>query len=1129
MYKIYTNNVCTPPGYIKKILLIMKITTIFLFAALMQVSAAGLAQRLTLVKKDATLKQIFDAVNKQTNYNFVWSADQLNINQPVNADFKDTPLLEVLDKCLANTGLTYTIEDKTVVIKKKEESLLDRVKAAFAQVTIKGKVIDSVGNPLTSVTIKEKGTNNATISDTKGAYTLTVTDNNAILTFSSIGYQTRELPAKELTNGQVITLVATVTSLREVAVLNKGYYFEKQELSTGDVTIVSGKEIEQQPVDDPIKALEGRVAGLVITQTSGLPGSNEGVRLRGQNSIANGNNPLYIIDGVPFTSASLTNTQVGGGAVGFPSPQGYIGNTPGGLSPFSALNKDDIANIEILKDADATAIYGSRGANGVILITTKKGQAGNTKVTIDLSEGNGKVAHFMDLMNTQQYLQMRHQAFALGGLTPNSSAYDINGTWDTTRYTNWQKVLLGNTAHNTNAQISVSGGNENTQFYVGGGFTRNTTVFPGDYNDAKGSLNFSLTHSSADKRFQLQFSGGYMNDNNNLPQTDLTSTALTLAPDAPALYNANGSLNWQPVGGTATWNNPLSYTLKTANAVTNNLTSNMLLSYRILPGLQVKSSFGYTDDQLTQANLSPDAAVAPPNNNTANNRNNYFGNSEFKTWIIEPQLTYDRKIAKGTLNVLLGVKFDQEATNSIGYRTSGYNSDALIANPANASTFQFAGETNSLYRENTIVARIGYTWDDKYLLNLTANRDGSSRFGPDKQWGNFGAIGTGWIFSKERFIADNLPWLSFGKLRGSYGITGSDQITNYQYLSSYSTDASTYQGNTGLFPTRIANPYYGWETDKKLEGGIELGFLKDRINFVASFYRERSDNQLVGYPLPAITGFATVQDNLPAVVQNTSAEFIVNTINIKSTDFKWSTSLNMTIPSNKLLSYPGLATSSYAQRYDVGQSLYIQHLLTGVQVNPADGKYEYAGANGETENPTYSTDLKFTSPVTQKWYGGLGNTFSYKGLQLDFLFMFVKQTGFNYWTTRNEVNAGLFVGGTAGNQPVAIIGNTWQQPGDISKYGRLSTQGASDPNSNLLESTFGIGDASFIRLRNLALSYTLPKSWQQAMHLQNVRIYLQGENLLTFTNYFGLDPESSSNGSGLPPLRMITLGIHASL
>jgi len=1128
-------NLCVKVAWTKRfftpqLIKVMKLTVFLIFLACLQVSAKVFSQ-ITLSKKNVPLTEVISTIQQQSGYSFFYKHKLVeNIN--ISADLHNVTLQQALDKILDGQPLTYEVIDKTVVIKEKETSFLDKlknsIKAELAQVTISGKVIDETGQPMQGVTVREKGTNNVIATGTDGKFTLTVSSNDALVDFTYIGYEPKEVSAKELPKGVVLTLSASATNLREVTI-NKGYYTEKQALSTGDVSVVSAKEIEGQPVTDPILALEGRVPGLLITQTSGLPGAYSTVRLRGMNSIANGNDPLYIIDGVPFSSISLTINagQVGGGSVGTPSANNFSNGK--GLSPFNMLNPEDIEDIEVLKDADATAIYGAKGANGVILITTKKGKSGAVKVNLQLSQGAGKVTRMMSMMNTQQYLQMERQAYANDGLTfpsitanPQDGNYSINGLWDTTRTTNWQKILLGNTAHYTNAQLSLSGGTESTSFYVGGGFSRQTTVFPGNEDDGKASINFNVNHSSLDQRFKFQLTGGYTYDDNLLPLADLTTTALQLPPDAPALYHPDGSLNWQLYNGTSTFGNPLNYLLKTAEAKSNLLTGNALLSYQLLPGLKIQSSFGYTDGRLNQSNQTPSTAIAPPKNLITTNRINNFGNSEIANWIIEPMLSYDHNIAKGKLNITFGSTLEQQTINETAFTSSGYNGDALIPNPLNASTFKLASVTNTLYRYQAIYARVGYTWQDKYLLNLTANRDGSSRFGPSNEWGNFGAIGVGWVFSKEKFAENNLPWLSFGKLRGSYGITGNDQIADYQYLSSYTTDATTYQNSTGLVAARLPNPYYGWEVDKKLEGGIELGLLKDRINLSVSYYQNRTGNQLVGYPLPNIAGFTSIQYNLPAVVQNTGTEIVLNTVNIVSSSFRWTSIINLSFQNNKLVSYPGIATSSFKNIYTVGQSLFTTQKFLGTKVNPADGTYEWLSANGSyTENPSYPADLRVSAALTPKYYGSFGNSFTYKGFQLDVFLEFRKQVGLNFLST--EVGPPGLVGI---NQPTAIIGNTWTTVGQEAKYGKLSTQFAADPNFWTNSSDWVLSDASFVRLKNIALSWTLPKSWQQKVQLTNTRIFLQAQNLLTFTHYFGLDPETGSGA--LPPLQMITVGLRTS-
>ncbi len=358
------------------------------------------------------------------------------------------------------------------------------------------------------------------------------------------------------------------------------YGTQTKRLSIGNVSTVTAETIQKQPVNNVLLALEGQVPGLFVTQSSGISGAAVTARIQGQNSRVNGNDPFYVIDGVPYLS-QLQTTNLDGILTGqTPGSGGGVG------SPLSFIDPSSIESIDVLKDADATSIYGSRAANGAILITTKKGKAGAAKCTIDFQQGIGQVGHFVDMMNLDQYLNMRYQAFHNDGLKPDPNVdYDLT-LWDTTRYTNWQKTLIGGTASYTNVNASLSGGTTYFQYLVSGTYHRERTVFPADFVDQKGAIHFSLTNTSLNQKFHFQFSGDYLLDNNHLPFSDMTNDAILLEPDAPNIYNPDGTLNWEPNSdGVSTWRNPLNTAQTPYKNKTNNLVSNMVLSYNILPDL----------------------------------------------------------------------------------------------------------------------------------------------------------------------------------------------------------------------------------------------------------------------------------------------------------------------------------------------------------------------------------------------------------------------------------------------------------------------------------------------------------------------------------------------------------------
>jgi len=1099
----------------------MKLTLILLIAFVLHAGARGTAQTVTLSVKNMPLEKICKEIERQTGYYFVYAKDLNKETHLVSVKLNGVSMDEALRQVFQGLPFRYQVIDKVIVVNTMTTSnphARISTDPGDQMIKVQGVVLTEQGQPLAEASVTIKANGKGTITNAKGEFSLPAIPANTELLITHIGYSSKSVLPRE---GKFLEVQLSIAASELDANVVKGYYSTSNRLNTGNVVTVKGEDIAKQPVTDPILALEGRVPGLSISQTSGVPGSYSTIQLRGQNSIRDVNkpvtvnDPLYIVDGVPFSSQSLTDPLFGGGVFQAPT---YNNGTGQGISPFNGLNPADIESIEILKDADATAIYGSRGANGVILINTKKGKVGQTKMDINVYTGVGKVARKLDLMNTQQYLQMRHEAYRNDNLSlVTLPAYDLNGFWDTTRYTDWQKVLIDNPAPFTNAQANISGGNVNTQYLIGGGYSRQGVLFPGNYSDEKASLHINISNSSPDQRFHTQLYVNYINDNNNEPIQNLV-TSITLAPNAPALYDANGNLNWQPKNGSATWANPLAYTNAHAKANFVNLIGNLVMRYQVFSGFNLQSSFGYANSQLNGKVLQPSSYFPPPND-IPGNRSSSFSSASNTTWIIEPQANYLRQIAKGRLEVLVGCTFQDNTQNSQSLGTANYSSDALISNPMAAGLVFLGGYSYAQYRYNAVFGRINYSWQDKYLINITARRDGSSRFGAGKQFGNFGAVGAAWIFSKEMFIQNNFPLLSFGKFRASYGITGNDQIGDYRYLSTYSADGKSYQNLPGLYPLIIANPYFGWERVKKLEGGVELGFLKDRIIFAMSWYRNRTDNQLVFYPLPLVTGFGGIQGNLPALIQNTGLEFTVQTINLRSKNFNWNSSVNLSIPRNKLLAYPDIQNSPYKYNYVVGQPLSIRYLFHYTGVDPQTGTYQVLTKSGNAK-PFLPEDYVPSKPITQSYYGGVQNTLTYKGFQLEFLIQFVKQLGYNY------LGGGIDIPGKFNvNQPTFVLSNRWQKRGDIATVQRYTNgfDPARAAYDNVRLSDNIISDASFVRLKTLACSYQLPTEWLKKAQLKYTRVYIQCQNLLTITNYLGLDPETGF--FSLPPVRMITAGI----
>lgn len=1103
-------------GYPRRIRFIMKVSALYVLmitsAAMVQahdIFGQGLESRVTIGLEQETIKALFQKIKQQTGLSVAYTNNDIDKFPPITLKKEDFTVKEVLDGVLQGTNLIYTLKGKTIIIHQVDTPKqiddpdlninLTNETSVNEVAVISGIVKDaSTQEPLAGVNVIVKGTTRGTATDAEGRFSISA-ESEETLVFSFIGYKTFETSVGSQSAINV-TMEIDALSLKEVEVRSTGYWTDTKEKSTGNISKVSAKEIENQPVTNPLMALQGRMPGVDITPINGAPGSVVKIQIRGQNSLRfDGGYPLYVIDGVPIDSRPLQSAS-----------NSLFDN---GFDPLTTINPENIESIEVLKDAEATSIYGSRGANGVVRITTKhRINPGKTSLTANFYQGVGKIPHMVDLLNTKEYVQMRKEAYANDGVTPFGYAARDLLQWDTTRNTNWQKELLGGSAKITDAQLALSGGNSNTTFTFGGGYHKENVVYSGDFGFERLSGNFSLNHFSSDKKFNANVSVNYGSTNNKMfDDLNFISYALNLPPNAPKLYNENGELNWEHgPDGFGTWTNPISFLKRTHDSNTATLVANSVLSYEVLPGLSVKLNAGFTELNGKEHIKNPISSNDPALISNYSTGSSTFGSNHRRSWILEPQAVYTKEIGNHHFDAVIGTTWQESKAEYNSVVGTGYNSDALLNTIKGAATTT-NNTDESQYRYNAFFARLGYNWGEKYLLSLSGRKDGSSRFGPGKQFGTFGAISAGWIFSKESFIENN-GILSFGKLRGSFGTTGNDGIGDYQYYNTYSITQYQYQGGVGLHPSALFNPDFAWEKTKKLEGGIELGFLENRITLEASWYRNRSSNQLVDYQLPATTGFPSVLTNFNAVIENSGWEFLLTTINVNNGNFRWSTSLNFTVPQNKLVEFDGLEESSYATFYKIGEPLSIQRLFVWKDINPETGLHELVDKN---EDGNYDdADMEFMKPTGRKYYGGLYNSVRYKGIEVSFLIQFSKQDAFVLPPT---------LPGYYGQQNVDVL-NRWQEEGDITNIGMYSQRSANRSffGNYIRYSDYSIRDVSFLRLKTISISYRFPSRLIENLKLAEARVFVYAQNLLTITgNDKVLDPETINS---LPPLRMISVG-----
>ena len=1081
----------------------MRSSFILFLAFFLQASATGKAQRINLSEKNATLQDVFRKIHRQTGHQFFYEDALLDKVGKVNVQVSNATLEEALGICFRNLPLRYEMVNNTIVVSARPVTRqVEKVEdPGPPPITVRGVVRNERNEPMAGISVAVKGTSKGTVTNENGLFVLEGVEEDAILVFTGTDVEPQEAAVRGRTS-LLIGMTQRQSMLDEVQAI--GYGKTTRRYKTGSVGSIKAEAIERQPVANPIQALQGRIAGASVTQTSGAIGSAAEIQIRGVNTIQAGNQPLLIVDGAIL-----------------PDPSRGLGTAIGsymswGSTTMNAINPADIESIEILKDADATAIYGSRGANGVILITTKKGRMGPTRFNVDVNSWTNSPTYMPKLLNLSDYRRMRRDAFAMGNhnpttgvaitpITPNANTAPDLLVWDSTKATtDWADYEFGNVQPAVNAQASLSGGDRRLSFYASGAYQKQRDITRGSPYQQRVSGNMNLTHTSQNDRFRVNFGASYIVTTLKPSRGGGSAGRLSLSPPNMPMRNADGSVWWP--APTITQNSllrsPLAAEEARTESVTNYLIANMDVSYRIAKGLFLKTLLGYNDQLFTTETLTPSTSISPLNPGSAVPSQRWV-QQKFKSVNIEPQLSYTGNLSKGRVEVLVGSTFHDRINQSNALTLDGYTSDLLLMSWAAASTVSSRTNSSANYRFNSVFGRFNYNWENRYLLNLTYRRDGSSRFGPKKQWGDFGAVGFGWIFTNEEWFKGNPRGLSYGKLRGSYGTTGNDAISDYLFTSLYGSNF--YDGSAGLFASALADSSIGWETSRKLDLALETGFLDNRILFNLNWFRNRSTDLLASTPIPPQTGFQNYLTNIPAVVENKGWEFELFTQNTNPKGkFLWKTTFNLTLLKNRLIEFPGLESSSFASRMKVGLPVNSPRIPLNAEwsqvferVDPATGLPVFTDLN--KDGVINNLDRTYIGSAIPRTFGGLGNTFTFKGFELDMFFQFSQQLTTNW----------LFLmtyPGQLSNVPYAdFYGNYWKNPGDEARYPRLFSGAASNTTTNLLSSIYPTSSAAlvdllYVRFKNLSLSYNIPTAIASKAKLSRAVVYVRGQNIGLWTS-----------------------------
>jgi TonB-linked SusC/RagA family outer membrane protein len=1142
-----------------KLLLIMKLTFVLLITAFLQVSLGARAQNISLQEKNASLYQIFDKITKQSGYDFVYLNAMLSKTDVVTIDVKNVPLTKVLDRIFEGQNIRYTIRNKTVIVQEVKETVFDRFLDYIKAVDLSGQVVDETGKPLIGASVKVKGAKQAAVTDIRGYFLLRNVAENAVVTVSYIGYISRDIKASEWIGH--IQLKTDNSKLEDVVVV--GYGTTRRKDLTGSVASVNISEVKDAPFTSLDQALSGKAAGVQVTQGDGSPGGVARIKIRGGTSILGGNDPLYIIDGIQVTIQNRyieSQSEIVNPLSGTDNNANSISSSfARGLNSLGGLNINDIESIDILKDASSTAIYGSKAANGVVIITTKKGRY-DQKPTIEFNYFTGVSAPKKEkLLDAEQYKLIMTEAarnlvnspppqFPMGPTNPTAlnilNAPNFLGSANT----DWLDLVLRN-ALVQNADFSVRGGGKASRYYTSLSYTNSKGVIKGtDFTRMSGKVN--LDNNITDKlRAITNIDYGFTVNN----ITNGAYTQALLAPPTFAPYNEDGSINafnGSQLGSYASLGiqNPLALINGINKGKNATVLGSVALEYDFTKDLKFRSVASVNYNAYHQRGYTPSNALVASPGGAASSNNGIAsqGQTESVSLFFDNTLSYNKQFNENNrIDAVIGTTWQKDNSNTFQASGQGFPDDFILNDLSSAAiTLPSVAYSN----QNSLLsfyARLNYALKERYLFTVTGRSDASSKFPASNRTAVFPSAGVAWRISQESFMK-KISWIDDLKIRASAGYTGTQNIGDHMFRTLY-TPAS-YNGVNALVPSQLGNNTIKWESTLQKDAGINFSMFKSRLVAEVGIYEKKTTGLLFNQVLQPSSSYGSVYANL-ASIRNRGLEIDVRGDYIRHKSFSWNGAINFSFNrslvthintdfSDPNVSGAYLGNTIIREGRPVG--LFYGSQFRGIINNAA----QLAAYKSEfTLNPFISPYLNIGDPMYQinplggfpntslvignaepKFYGGYTNTLNYKNFSLISLFNFTYGNKILYLADiQNQKVTDL------SNKNARIL-NRWTPENTGSNRPRVIY----GQNGQVGTSANNIYDGSFVKLKSVSLSYQLPKPFMERMKLQSASIYVSAMNLFTISNYPGPDPEvsndpyslinGSSDASMYPTVKQYTIG-----